>query len=150
MYYSAGLRLSEAITLRVKNIDLNESVVWIRDGKGGKDRMSILSGFFVEELKNHIEQSGKTKDSFLFVNRYGDPFNPRTIQKVLEKAKVESGMNKDIHIHTLRHSFATHLLESGVDIRYIQSLLGHADLSTTSIYAHVSNQELKKIKSPLD
>jgi integrase/recombinase XerD len=150
MYYSAGLRLSEALNLRVKHIDLNESVVWIRDGKGGKDRMSILSNSFVEELKKHIQMSGKNKDSFLFVNRYGDPFNPRTIQKVLEKAKVESGMNKDIHIHTLRHSFATHLLESGVDIRYIQSLLGHADLSTTSIYAHVSNQELKKIKSPLE
>ncbi len=150
MYYACGLRLSEAINLRVKDIDLNEKVLWVRDGKGGKDRMSILSEKLSKDLFNHIEKSGKTKDSFLFVNRYGDPFNPRTIQKVIEKAKVDANIHKDVHIHTLRHSFATHLLEAGVDIRHIQELLGHSDLSTTQIYTTVSNSELKKIKSPFD
>ena len=150
MYYACGLRLSECITLKVKDIDTLENVVWVRDGKGGKDRMSILSKNLSQSLKNHIESSGKKKDSFLFVNRYGNPFNPRTIQKVIEKAKHDSGIHKDVHIHTLRHSFATHLLEAGTDIRHIQELLGHSDLSTTQIYTTVSNQELKKIKSPLD
>ena len=150
MYYACGLRLSECITLKVKDIDTLENVVWVRDGKGGKDRMSILSKNLSLSLKNHIESSGKKKDSFLFVNRYGNPFNPRTIQKVIEKAKHDSGIHKDVHIHTLRHSFATHLLEAGTDIRHIQELLGHSDLSTTQIYTTVSNQELKKIKSPLD
>lgn len=150
MYYACGLRLSECINLKVKDIDLDEKVVWVRDGKGGKDRMSILSGTLAQSLGAHIQNSGKTKDSFMFVNRYGNPYNPRTIQKIIEKAKIESGIHKDIHIHTLRHSFATHLLEAGTDIRHIQELLGHSDLSTTQIYTTVSNQELKKIKSPLD
>ena len=150
LYYSSGLRLSEALTLRVKDLDFNEEVIWIRDGKGGKDRMSILSSDLGVSLKNHVDNTGKGKDDFVFVNRYGNPFNPRTIQKVIEKAKVDSGINKDVHIHTLRHSFATHLLEAGVDIRYIQTLLGHSSLETTSQYAHVSTEALKKINSPLD
>ena len=148
LYYSSGLRLSEAINLRMKDIDLVENVVWVRDGKGGKDRMTILSEGLAKDLKEFSEH--REKDDFVFQNSRGDPFNPRTIQKSLEKAKNLSGIQKDAHVHTLRHSFATHLLEAGVDIRKIQELLGHADLSTTQIYAQVSNKELKKIKSPLD
>ncbi len=150
LYYSSGLRLSEAITLRVKDLDFDENVIWIRDGKGGKDRMSILSGGLSQSLRRHCEGCGKNKDSFVFVNKYGNPFNPRSIQRILEKAKLEANIQKDVHIHTLRHSFATHLLEAGVDIRKIQELLGHSDLSTTQIYTMVSNEELKKVKSPLD
>ena len=150
LFYASGLRLSEAIYLQVKDIDFKENVLWIRDGKGGKDRMSIFSGDLGERLQRHCEGCGKNKDSFVFVNKYGDPFNPRSIQRILEKAKIEAQIDKDVHIHTLRHSFATHLLEDGVDIRKIQELLGHADLSTTQIYTKVSNEELKKVKSPLD
>lgn len=148
IYYSSGLRLSEAINLRKKDIDFIESVIWIRDGKGGKDRMSILSKDLAKELQN-FTQYKKDKD-FIFVNKKGDPINPRTVQMIIEKAKVKANISKDVHIHSLRHSFATHLLEAGVDIRKIQELLGHADLSTTQIYTKVSNEELKKIKSPLD
>ena len=150
LYYSSGLRLSEAIYLRVKDIDFNENVVWIRDGKGGKDRMSILSKELSKDLQNHCEKCGKNNNSFVFVNKYGNPFSQRSIQRIIEKAKIESDIGKDIHIHTLRHSFATHLLEEGVDIRKIQELLGHSDLSTTQIYTKISNKELKKVKSPLD
>jgi integrase/recombinase XerD len=150
LYYSSGLRLSEALTLRVKDLDFQEHVIWIRSGKGGKDRMSILSQSLSKQLEEHCSKSGKTKDSFVFVNKYGDPFHPRFVQKIIEKAKEKANIQKDAHIHTLRHSFATHLLEDGVDIRKIQELLGHADLSTTQIYTKVSNEELKKIKSPLD
>jgi len=146
LFYSSGLRLSEAIKLRVKDFDFNENILWVRDGKGGKDRMSILS----ESLSREVEEfcQYKDKDNFVFVNKQGDPMSQRSVQMIVEKAKVKADLNKDVHIHTLRHSFATHLLESGVDIRYIQKLLGHADISTTSIYAHVSNKDLKDIKSP--
>jgi len=148
LYYGSGLRLSEAITLKVKNLDFNEKVIWIRNGKGGKDRMTIMS----QKMSNKLQEFTKylTKDNFIFTNKKGDPLSPRTIQKVIEKAKIESNMTKDVHIHTLRHSFATHLLEAGVDIRYIQTLLGHSSLETTQIYTNVSNSELKKISSPLD
>lgn len=149
LYYSSGLRLSEAINLRVKDLDFEENVVWVRSGKGGKDRMSILS----EKLSENLREFCKFKSSndYVFINKkHGGPLNPRTIQMALERAKVNANLGKDVHVHTLRHSFATHLLESGVDIRYIQELLGHADLSTTQIYAKVSSQKLKEIKSPLD
>jgi site-specific recombinase XerD len=148
LYYSSGLRLSEAINLKKKDLDFNENVVWIRDGKGGKDRMSIVSENLIKELKEFTQY--KEDNQFIFTNKKGNPLSARSVQLVIEKAKEKAKLSKDIHIHTLRHSFATHLLEAGVDIRYIQELLGHADLSTTQIYAKVSNEQLKKIKSPLD
>ena len=148
LYYSSGLRLSEAVNLRKRDIDFNEFVLWVRDGKGGKDRMTIISKSLTEKLKEFTQYIKDT--DFIFTNRKGDPVSPRSIQLVIQKAKLKTSISKDVHIHTLRHSFATHLLEAGVDIRKIQELLGHADLSTTQIYTKVSNEELKKIKSPLD
>lgn len=148
LYYSSGLRLSEAINLRKKDLDLIENVIWVRNGKGGKDRMSILSKSLSLELEEYTKYLNK--DDFVFTNSRKDPLNPRTIQYAMQKAKEKSQIQKDIHIHTLRHSFATHLLENGVDIRKIQELLGHSDLSTTQIYTTISNAELKKVKSPLD
>ncbi len=148
LYYGSGLRLSEALTLRVKNLDFTEHVIWIRNGKGGKDRMTIMSQTMSNNLSEFTQY--KNKDDFVFVNPKGEPMSGRSIQKVIEKAKLESNMTKDVHIHTLRHSFTTHLLEAGVDIRYIQVLLGHSSLETTQIYTNVSNNELKKIHSPLE
>jgi integrase/recombinase XerD len=150
LYYGSGLRLSEALTLQVKNLDFNENVVWIRNGKGGKDRMTIMSKTMASKLNEWVTKKNLGKDNFIFTNPQGDPMSGRSIQKVIEKAKIESKMTKDVHIHTLRHSFATHLLEAGVDIRYIQVLLGHSSLETTQIYTNVSNNELKKIHSPLE
>jgi len=148
LYYSSGLRLTEATTLRKKDIDFNEKVIWIRDGKGGKDRMSIISQNLAEELEEFTKY--KENNDFIFTNTKGDPINERSIQYAMQRAKEKSGIQKDVHIHSLRHSFATHLLESGVDIRKIQELLGHSDLSTTQIYTTITNAELKKVKSPLD
>jgi integrase/recombinase XerD len=148
LYYSSGLRLSEAINLRVKDVDLKEKIIWIRKAKGGKDRMSILSNRVIDNITHYIEN--RNKDDFVFLNKKGLPFSPRGIQKVFQSAKEKTNLRKDVHIHTLRHSFATHMLDSGVDIRKIQELLGHSDLSTTQIYTKVSNEELKKIKSPFD
>ena len=148
LYYSSGLRLSEAVYLRKKDIDFDEGVLWVRGGKGGKDRMTILSKNLCEDFREVFGY--KKPNDFLFTNKHNAPMSERNIQYVIKRAKEKSGIEKDVHIHTLRHSFATHLLEDGVDIRKIQELLGHADLSTTQIYAQVSNKELKKIKSPLD
>jgi len=148
LYYSSGLRLSEATHLRRKDLDFNENVVWVRDGKGGKDRMSILSSSLSVELQDYCQY--KSKDDFVFTNKQGDPIGERIIQYAMQKAKDKAGIEKDVHVHSLRHSFATHLLEAGVDIRKIQELLGHSDLSTTQIYTTISNAELKKVKSPLD
>ena len=148
LYYGSGFRLSEAINLKKKDIDFNENVIWIRDGKGGKDRMSIISDSMSKQLEEFTEHINK--DDFVFTNSKGDPVSQRQVQKIIEKAKIEANIQKDVHIHTLRHSFATHLLEGGTDIRKIQELLGHSDLSTTQIYTKVTNEELKKIKSPLD
>ena len=147
LYYSSGLRLSEAVNLKVKDFEFEENILWIRNGKGGKDRMTILSEKLSKELKNFCQY--KDIQDFVFLNKRGEPLGVRSVQKILEKVKIETGIKKDIHIHTLRHSFATHLLEAGVDIRKIQELLGHSDLSTTQIYTKVSNEELKKVKSPL-
>jgi integrase/recombinase XerD len=148
IYYSSGLRLSEAIKLKKKDFDFTDNIVWIRDGKGGKDRMSIISDSLSKELLDFTQY--KKDSDFVFVNKRGEPLSPRAIQNIIEKAKVKANISKDVHIHTLRHSFATHLLEAGVDIRKIQELLGHSDLSTTQIYTKVTSEELKKIKSPLD
>ena len=148
VYYGSGLRLSEGINLKVKDIDFDQNVLWVRSGKGGKDRMTILSQKLSKELREFCQY--KTKDDFIFVNKKGDPMSPRSVQLALQSAKDKAGLVKDVHIHTLRHSFATHLLEAGIDIRKIQELLGHSDLSTTQIYTKVSNQELRKVKSPLD
>ncbi|MFP4401958.1 MAG: site-specific tyrosine recombinase/integron integrase [Candidatus Nanoarchaeia archaeon] len=150
LYYAAGLRLSEVINLKMKDIGFNDKTIWVRDGKGGKDRMSILPQFLIDELKHYCATLHRDKNDFVFVNSKGNPFSPRMIQKILERAKENVSFNKDIHIHTLRHSFATHLLEDGVDIRIIQELLGHSDLSTTQIYTKIANEQLKKIKSPLE
>ncbi|MFW5704525.1 MAG: tyrosine-type recombinase/integrase [Nanoarchaeota archaeon] len=148
IYYASGLRLSEATTLRKKDIDFTENVLWIRDGKGGKDRMTIAPKSLIGELK--LLTASRDSNDFVFTNKAGEPLSVRTIQDNLMRAKLASGISKDVHVHTLRHSFATHLLEAGTDIRYIQTLLGHADLSTTSIYAHVSSEKLKTIKSPFE
>ena len=110
--------------------------------------MSILSKSLSLDLKEFSKFKGQ--NDFLFVNKNGDPLNPRTIQFAMQKARERSGIEKDVHVHSLRHSFATHLLEAGVDIRKIQELLGHSSLETTQIYTSVSNKELKKINSPLE
>ena len=148
LYYSSGLRLTEATNLRKKDLDLDNGILWIRNGKGGKDRMTILSKRLCEEFRQVFAY--KKANDFLFTNKGNSPISGRNVQYIIEKARRRSGIEKDIHIHTLRHSFATHLLENGVDIRKIQELLGHSDLSTTQIYAQVSSEEIKKIKSPLD
>jgi len=144
--YSSGLRVSELVNLKVQDINLDERTGAVKSGKGKKDRMFIISEKLSEELKKFL--SSHSSYQYLFSKE--KPLTPRNIQKIMKHTAKKAGMNKKITPHTLRHSFATHLLEAGTDIRYIQELLGHSNLNTTQIYTHVSTEELKKIKSPLD
>lgn len=138
--YSTGLRVSELVNLKKNDIEIKEKIGWVRKGKGGKDRIFILPESLTEEL-NELMKADSEK---IF------PVTTRAIQKIVKNTIKRANITKKVSPHTLRHSYATHLLDSGVDIRKIQELLGHSNLQTTQIYTHVSTEELKKIKSPLD
>ncbi|MBI2145186.1 tyrosine-type recombinase/integrase [Candidatus Woesearchaeota archaeon] len=147
MLYSSGLRVSECCSLKATDLEMDQKIGWVRNGKGGKDRLFILSEALVESLKGYIE--GKA-DGGLFTNKSGEHLSARNIQKIVANTAKRAGIPKEVTPHTLRHSFATHLLESGESIRKIQELLGHSNLQTTQIYTKVSTEELRKVKSPLD
>jgi integrase/recombinase XerD len=149
LMYACGFRVSELINLKTEDLDFNEKTGKILQGKGKKDRIFNIPEFLLEGLKTQMERQKKNKEVYLFTGTKGK-LSERNLQKIVSKAAKRAGINKDVHCHTLRHSFATHLLENGIDIRKIQELLGHADLSTTQIYTHISTEELKKIKSPID
>jgi len=146
LLYSSGLRVSELVNLRKQDLDFNQNTGWVRAGKGKKDRMFFLSKKLVNKLKKYID---KRKD-WNFVFSQNSPLTTRNIQKIVQKAAAKANINKQVHPHTLRHSFATHLMDAGVDIRKIQILLGHQSISTTQLYTHISNEQLKSIKNPLD
>ncbi len=144
--YAAGLRMSEIINLKWNDIDFDRNIIHIKHAKGKKDRIVMLS----PKVKKGLDVLGETKHGGVFRTNRGDNYTPRTVQKIIENAARRAQINKRVTPHSLRHAFATHLLESGTDIRYIKELLGHANLSTTMIYTKVSNQNITQIKSPLD
>ncbi len=146
--YSSGLRLSEFINLKINDLELKEKIGWVRRGKGSKDRMFLLSDTIIKELEKYM-LTLDPDEKYLFPGIEGH-ISARNVQKIIENATEKAGLRKKVHPHMLRHCFATHLLEAGVDIRKIQELLGHSSLSTTELYTHVSMQQLKKVKSPLD
>jgi integrase/recombinase XerD len=147
--YSGGLRVSEVCNLKITDIDSKNMQIFIREGKGKKDRYTLLSKTNLEVLREYWKEY-KPKE-FLFSGRYRtDAINTRSVQRVFEKARKKVGISKHATVHTLRHSFATHLLNSGTDICYIQRLLGHTRISTTTVYLHLRRMDLLSIKSPLD
>ncbi|TSC93228.1 MAG: putative integrase [Candidatus Berkelbacteria bacterium Licking1014_7] len=145
--YGGGLRVSETINLKVNDIDLEELTIHIKQSKGQKDRITLLSKKIVEDLAKLILL--KNNNAYVFESERGGKLSTRTLQKVFSNALDKSGIKKSATFHSLRHSFATHLLENGVDIRYVQELLGHTNIRTTQIYTHVTNPNIKNIKSPL-
>jgi integrase/recombinase XerD len=153
LMYSSGLRLSELLSLKVGDIDINDMNIHVKEGKGRKDRITIFSEKIREDVNRFMH--GKGPDEYLFLSTGKDArgnfhsLSGRTLQKVLESALKRAGINKKATPHDLRHSFATHLLENGISLRHIQQLLGHKNISTTSIYTKVTNPQLKGIKSPL-
>ena len=146
--YSSGLRVSECVNLRTDDLDLSEKMGKIRHGKGNKERYIILSDNLILHLNEYLK-SKKDSTSYIFSVK-NHPITARQAQKVVKEAAKKAGIKKRVFCHALRSSFATHLLEAGTDIRVIQELLGHSNLSTTQIYTKVSTQQLKKVKSPLD
>ncbi len=146
--YAAGLRVSEVVSLKVKDISLEELTIHIKEAKGKKDRITIFSEKLKKDIYNLI--IGKENNSLVFESNRGGKLTTTTLQKIFERALKSAGIKKDATFHSLRHSFATHLLENGIDVRYVQELLGHANIRTTQIYTKVTNPALKKIKSPLD
>lgn len=149
LMYACGMRVSELINLKVKDFDFDNKIGYVKQGKGKKDRMFNIPEFLFEPLFKQANTQKQTAKEFLFSGPK-DKLTSRNLQKIVSKAAKRAGINKNVHCHTLRHSFATHLLENGTDIRKIQELLGHSSLSTTELYTHISTQELKKIKSPID
>jgi integrase/recombinase XerD len=153
LMYSSGLRLAELVSLKVRDIGLDDLNIYVREGKGRKDRITIFS----EKIRDDVVRfmHGKGPDEFLFQSPLIDArgkrrmLSGRTVQKVFEKALKRAGITRKATPHDLRHSFATHLLENGISIRHIQLLLGHKNITTTTIYAKVYNPHLKGIKSPL-
>jgi len=146
--YGTGVRVGELVRLRMRDIDFDRNCIRVVQGKGAKDRQGLLPKSIRELLER--QKSVKQPTDFLFTSYDGGRLTEATIQKVVRSAAQFAGIQKEVTPHTIRHSFATHLLEAGTDIRYIQELLGHAKLATTQIYTKVSSQSLGAIKSPLD
>jgi site-specific recombinase XerD len=149
--YSAGLRVSEVVALKTYNIDSKRMTIFINQAKGKKDRIVSLSPVLLVMLRDYALKYKPDKNGYLFegINK-GTAYSTRSLQEVLQAAKKKAGILRPGSIHSLRHSFATHLIEKGTDVTMIQKLLGHNDLKTTLRYLHTSNKDLLKIISPLD
>lgn len=149
--YSAGLRVSEIVRLKLTDIDSERMQIFIENAKGKKDRYVNLSPVLLDILRAYFKQYSPRPKVYLFESEQtGDAYPIRTVQQIFSNAKRDAGILKDVGIHSLRHSFATHLLDKGTDIRYIKDLLGHFDIRTTERYLHVSKHQLVNIASPLD
>ncbi|WMN10849.1 site-specific integrase [Marivirga salinae] len=148
LLYSAGLRRSELLNLKITDIDSGRMSILIRQSKGKKDRISILGNSVLKDLRAYF-QSYRPK-VFLFEGAQGQQYSSTSVSKIVKKAAMRSAIKKHVTPHMLRHSFATHLLEAGTDLRYIQSLLGHNSSNTTEIYTHVAVNAFKNITNPLD
>ena len=149
--YSAGLRVSEVTKLKAVHIDAARMQILVKDAKGGKDRYVMLSPMVLDVLRNYIKELKPRPLTYIFEGFIkGRAYSDRSAQEIFAKARRLSGIKKHITFHSLRHSFATHLLEKGTDVKYIQELLGHFDIRTTLRYLHVARKDLVNIKSPLD
>lgn len=145
--YGAGLRVSEAVSLQVMDLDFERRLLHVRQGKGRRDRFTLLPRSLIPDLKSFCH--GRSPPDWIFESLRGGRLTSRTAQKIFWTALQRSKLCKPATFHSLRHSFATHLLENGVDVRYVQELLGHQNIRTTQRYTHVTELSLKKIESPL-
>ena len=150
--YSAGLRVSEVINLKIKDVDSGRMQLFIEKAKGKKDRYVGLSILLLDVLRAYLKKNHPVPVIYLFENplKPGEQYSIRSAQKIFYAAKEKARINKDVGIHSLRHSFATHLLEKGIDIRYIKDLLGHFSIKTTERYLHVKKETLINIPNVLD
>jgi len=146
--YSAGLRISECINLKIKDIDSNRMQIRVEQSKGKKDRYTLLSAKTLEILRAYFKEY--KPEEYLFEGQYGGTYSATSIQTFFRESLKKVGISKKVTVHSLRHSFATHLLENGTNLRYIQSLLGHSNSKTTEVYTHVTTKGFDQLKSPMD
>ncbi|MEM4271595.1 MAG: tyrosine-type recombinase/integrase [Candidatus Pacearchaeota archaeon] len=150
LMYSAGLRVSELLNLRICDLEIEKRYGFVRAGKGNKDRLFILPEKLTGRIKELIAQEKLTNDDYLFISNRNKKYSIRSIQQILKKASRKARIGKKIHPHTLRHSFATHLIENGYSVSDVQALLGHKSPETTMIYVHMASPSMITIKSPFD
>ena len=148
MMYSAGLRVSELINLKAKDLNFKEKYGYVRGGKGNKDRIFIIS----EKIERALMSIclGKNKDDYVFITNRNDKYNVASLQQIIKKAARNARIDKRVSCHTLRHSFATHLIENGYSLNEVQALLGHKSPETSMIYVHIASPKMINAKSPLD
>ena len=146
--YGMGLRISEALNLQINDIDSKRMLVYIKNTKGNKDRVVMLPESLLELLRKYFKVS--RPKVYLFEGHNSKKYSASSVRKILKMSLTKSKIKKPATVHTLRHTFATHLLENGTDIRTIQELLGHKDLNTTMIYTHVIKKNARQVTSPVD
>lgn len=148
LLYSAGLRRGELLNLKLEDIDSKRMVILVRSGKGGKDRLTILSPSVLNDLREYFKKW--KPQTYLFEGEEGKQYSGTSVNRIIQGASKRAGIKKRVSAHTFRHSFATHLLENGTDLRYEQVLLGHSITKTTEIYTQVAIHNIKVIKSPIE
>jgi len=148
LLYGAGVRVSELLNLKIKDINIENKYGFVRHGKGNKDRIFIIPNKIILELKELIKE--RNSELNLFLTNRNERYSARTIAEIIKNACKNVGIKRRIHPHTMRHSFATHLIENGNSVSEVQSLLGHKSPETTMIYVHLAKPNMIKIKSPLD
>lgn len=150
LLYATGMRVSELASLKVKDFEFSQNYGWVRQGKGGKDRLFIIPIKLKEELLQWISSAGLLGEQHLFSGNRAAPVSTATIRAIIKDAARKARITKNVHPHTLRHSFATHLIQDGYAVTELQPLLGHASIQTTMIYLHLASPPLLRVKSPYD
>ena len=150
LLYSAGFRVSELINLKKEDIEIERGLGWVRAGKGNKDRLFVLAEKIRELLQNHIRSECLYESSYLFKGNHFGHISRSSVQNIVLAAAKIAGIRRRIHPHTLRHSFATHLVENGYNIFTIQPLLGHSSIDATETYLHMVSPSLYQVQSPYD
>jgi site-specific recombinase XerD len=148
--YGGGLRVSELLNLKINDLRIKEGYGFIRQGKGRKDRIFVLSKICIEKIKNLIEIEKLSLENYLFLNNRKERYSERSVQEIIKRATLLAKINKKVHCHTLRHSFATHLIQNGASLNEVQAMLGHKSPETSMIYVHMASPSMINIKSPLD
>jgi integrase/recombinase XerD len=150
LMYSAGLRVNELVHLKVQDFQLDKNFGWVREGKGGKDRLFIIAKRMKHDLVEWIKENNLLEKNWLFRGRGKTHITTRTIQAIVKQMKKKAKLSKNVHPHTLRHSFATHLIENDYAITDVQSLLGHSSPETTMMYTHMASPKMLNVESPFD
>jgi integrase/recombinase XerC len=145
LMYSSGMRVSELVSLNISQIDLNSGVVRII-GKGSKERLALIGSYARSAIESYLHtRNGKLKEDALFLNRFGTRITARSVRRIVRKYAMMLGLGGKVTPHTLRHSFATHMLDAGCDLRTLQEMLGHSSLSTTQVYTHVTTRRMQEV-----